>query len=186
MYYGEELGLVDCAVAPGMEQDPWGKNCPELNRNRCRSPMQWSLESGLGFTQPDATPWLPFADPTTSMASQIVDPRSTLSLCRALLDLRRRHLELTVGDLAVLEEDSDNVLSFARSLDGQSTYVAINFTDQEQSYTFPIAVGQLLGTEMARSGTFGRITLDPNEVVIAAQTIGGSSIHNSKLTERRR
>lgn len=86
----------------------------------------------------------------------------------------------------VLEDNSDNVLSFARSLEGQSTYVAINFTDQEQSYTFPIVVGQLLGTEMAMAGTFCRIMLDPNEAVIAAQTIGGSSIHNSKPTERHR
>ncbi len=120
------------------------------------------------------------------VASQIDDPRSTLSLHRALLDLRRRHLELTVGDLVVLEDNSDNVLSFARSLEGQSTYVAINFTDEEKSHTFPIVVGKLLGTRMARVGTFRRITLDPNEAVIAAQTIGGSSIHNSKPTERHR
>ncbi len=186
MYYGEELGLVDCVVAPGLEQDPWGKNRPELNRDGCRSPMQWTLDSGMGFTQPDATPWLPFANPTTSVASQIDDQRSTLSLYRALLDLRRRHLELTVGDLVVLEDNSDNVLSYARSLEGQSTYVAINFTDQEQPYTFPIAVRQLLGTRMARAGTFRRITLDPNEAIIATQTIGGSSIHHSKPTERHR
>ncbi len=86
----------------------------------------------------------------------------------------------------VLEDSSDNVLSFARSLEGQSIYVAIDFTDEEQSCTFPIVVGQLLGTEMARVGTFRGITLDPNEAVIAAQMIGGSSIHNSKPTQRHR
>lgn len=168
MYYGEELGLVDCVVAPGMERDPWGKKHPTLNRDGCRSPMQWTLDPGMGFTRADASPWLPFADLTTSVASQLDHPESTLSLYRALLDLRRQRRELAVGDLAVLDDNSNNILSFARSFQGQSTYVAINFTGQEQIYTFPITVAQLLGTEKTRAGTFRVIALGPNEAVIAS------------------
>jgi len=186
IYYGEELGLVDCVVSPGMEQDPWGKRQPELNRDGCRSPMQWTLDPGMGFTTADARPWLPFADPTTSVTSQIDDPQSTLSLYRALLDLRRKRPELAVGDLAVLEDNSDNVLSFSRSLEGQSTYVAINFTEREQPYTFPVAVKQILGTGKNRADTFRTITLDSNEAIIAFQTIGGSSIHDGETIEKLR
>ena len=168
MYYGEELGLVDCFVAPGMEQDPWGKKHSELNRDGCRSPMQWTLGRGMGFSHGGTRPWLPFADPRTSVESQIDDSRSTLSLYRALLDLRRQRRELAVGDLAVHDDNSDNVLSFSRSFDGRSTHVAINFTDHEQPYTFPTMVKQLLSTTGPRSGRFRTITLDPNEAIVAS------------------
>lgn len=168
MYYGEELGLVDCVVAPGMEQDPWGKKQTELNRDGCRSPMPWALGPGMGFTQGKTRPWLPFADPATNVASQIDDPRSTLSLYRALLGLRRQRRELAVGDLAVYEDNSDNVLSFSRSFEGRSAYVAINFTDHEQAHTFPTMVRQLLATTGSRAGPFRTITLSPNEAIIAS------------------
>ena len=167
MYYGEELGLIDCVVAPGMEQDPWGRTHPDLNRDGCRSPMQWTLGPGMGFTTPDAEPWLPFADPTTSVETQMDDPSSPLSLYRELLALRRARRELASGDFTMLDDNPDNVLSFARSLDGRSSYVAINFTEEEQPYTFPVEVTQLLGTAGPRQGVLRAITLEPNEAVVA-------------------
>jgi alpha-glucosidase len=167
MYYGEELGLIDCVVEPGKEQDPWGRTHPDLNRDGCRSPMQWAVGPGMGFTGVDVEPWLPFADPTTSVGTQIDDPSSPLSLYREILALRRSRRELAAGDLAMLDDNSDNVLSFRRSLDGRSTYVAINFTDEEQRYTFPIDVTQLLGTAGPRPGVVRTITLEPNEAVVA-------------------
>lgn len=166
MYYGEELGLVDCTVAPGDEQDPWGKNHPELNRDGCRSPMQWTNESGMGFTLGDMTPWLPFGDNTTSVAGQIDDPYSVLSLYRNLLGLRRRHPALVSGDTAMLEDNADNVLSYRRHVDDASVFVAINFTDSDQRYTFPSEVVQLIGTQHARVGPFTTITLAPNEAIV--------------------
>lgn len=62
MYYGDELGLVDGEVRPGEEQDPWGKRYPDRNRDPCRTPMQWTLDEGMGFTPAGVMPWLPFAD----------------------------------------------------------------------------------------------------------------------------
>ena len=167
MYYGEELGLIDCFVQPGMEQDPWGRTHPDLNRDGCRSPMQWTLGPGMGFTTAGAKPWLPFADPTTSVETQIDDPSSSLSLYREILALRQARRELASGDFTMLDDNPENVLSFARSLDGCWTYVAINFTDEEQRYTFPMDVSQLLGTAATRQGVLRTITLDPNEAVVA-------------------
>ena len=167
MYFGEELGLIDCTIAPGMEQDPWGQNHPELNRDGCRAPMQWTDGPGMGFTSHDAVPWLPFAYASTSVADQIDDPDSTLTLYRALLDLRRQTPALVSGDMTMLSDNTDNVLSYSRNFGTSTVYVTINFTDVAQRYAFPADVAQLLGTQQTRHGSFHAITLAPNEAVVA-------------------
>jgi glycosidase len=150
-----------------MEQDPWGRTHPELNRDGCRSPMQWRLGPGMGFTTAGTDPWLPFADPTTSVETQIDDPSSPLSLYRELLALRHARRELASGDFTMLEDNADNVLSFVRSFDGRSTYVAINLTDERQQYTFPLDVSQLLATVETREGMLRNVSLEPNEAIVA-------------------
>ena len=166
LYYGEELGLVDCAVEPGHEQDPWGKRYPELNRDGCRSPMQWAGEPGMAFTLPDVTPWLPFADQETSVAGQVDDPTSTLTLYRSLLELRRTTPALETGSMTMLTANQDHVLSFSRTLGDETVHVAINFTDTPQPCTFPGSVAQVLGTVGSRAGTFSHVVLEPNEAIV--------------------
>ena len=167
LYYGEELGLVDCLIEQGNEQDPWGKNHPELNRDGCRSPMQWNSGPGMGFTSGTVTPWLPFADATVSVADQLDDPASTLSLYRALLKLRHTTPALATGSITMLTHNQDHVLSYTRTLGDETVHIAINFTDTPQRYTFPHTVGQVLGTANHRGGRFSEIVLDPNEAIVA-------------------
>ncbi|MEN8239040.1 MAG: alpha-amylase family glycosyl hydrolase [Actinomycetota bacterium] len=167
LYYGEELGLVDCVVEPGNEQDPWGKSYPELNRDGCRSPMQWTGDPGMGFTHATATPWLPFADASTSVADQLGDPTSTLSLYRTLLELRRSTEALATGSIAMLTANKDHVLSFSRTSGDDTVYVAVNFTDAQQPFTFPQRVTQVVGTAGDRPGEFSEVLLDPNEALVA-------------------
>jgi len=166
MYYGEELGLVDCSIEPGNEQDPWGKHHPELNRDGCRSPMQWIDGSGMGFTSPTATPWLPFADPGTNVVDQANNATSTLSLYRSLIELRHTSQALMLGSITMLEPNQDHVLSFSRTFGDDTVYVAINFTDSSQPYAFPTPVTQILGTAEPRAGEFTAVILAPNEAVI--------------------
>ncbi len=167
MYYGDELGLIDGAVEPGEEQDPWGRRYPDLNRDMCRTPMQWTLDDGMGFTTPGTRPWLPFAQPTSSVASQLDDPDSTLSLYRRLLRLRRAIPELMVGDITMVDSNSDNVLVYERTISSASTYVAVNFTEQQQNVEFPTEIRQVLSTSHERSEKFSSVTLSPNEAIIA-------------------
>ena len=47
---------------------------PERNRDRYRTPMQWSAEPGAGFTPDGARPWLPFGD----LAAQRRRPSATI------------------------------------------------------------------------------------------------------------
>ncbi len=167
MYYGEELGLIDCVIDPGTEQDPWGKNHPDLNRDGCRSPMQWTRAPGMGFTPRTVEPWLPFADQTMSVADQVDDPDSTLSLYRSLLRLRHETPVLAIGNMTMLTDNQDNVLSYSRSLHDDVVYVAINFTDSSQPYSFPTEVTQVLGTQGSREGSFSSVVISPNEAIVA-------------------
>ena len=166
MYYGDELGLVDGVIPPGEEQDPWGRRHPDLNRDMCRTPMQWTLDEGMGFTAAGVEPWLPFADPNNSVASQLEDPASPLSFYRSLLSLRREIAELALGDIEMLESNTNNVLGYKRSLNGETSFIAVNFTNEDQPVVFPTEVHQVLSTSAGRTDPFTSILLEPNEAII--------------------
>jgi alpha-glucosidase len=166
MYYGDELALTDGAIPLGKEQDPWGRTYPDLNRDGCRTPMQWANAEGMAFTTVDAEPWLPFSDAVATVQAQEDDPASMLSLYRLLLELRHESPELMLGGISMLMPDDDNILAYERHLRGSSTLVAINFTDESQPFEFPRAVRQILSTHIARTKPFTAVALDPNEAVI--------------------
>ncbi len=110
LYYGDELGLTDVAVAPGDQRDPmtWRAEEGRYNRDRARTPMPWEEGPGAGFTDPGANPWLPVGDRRgRSAAEQREDPGSTLSLTRELLGLRRRWLSGGVGRYEQLPSGPD-------------------------------------------------------------------------------
>jgi maltose alpha-D-glucosyltransferase/alpha-amylase len=167
IYYGDELGLIDGVIAPGDEQDPWGIRYPDLNRDTCRTPMQWTLDDGMGFTPSGVKPWLPFAHPGNSVATQLDDPGSTLSLYRRLLTLRHEIAELALGDIEMLESNTNEVLAYKRSLSGRTSYVAVNFSNESKPVKFPREVHQVLSTSTVRIEPFTSILLGPTEAIVA-------------------
>ena len=62
LYYGDEIGMRQVAIAPDQVRDPFEKNVPGIGvgRDGCRTPMQWDATSRAGFST--ATPWLPLAN----------------------------------------------------------------------------------------------------------------------------
>ena len=114
LYQGDEIGLGD---GPGGERE-----YDRAGRDRYRHPMQWDASPSGGFTSGDA--WLPPVDPEdTNVESQRDDPRSTLSLVRDLLTLRR----LLGGGLELIDS-GPGVLAYRR---GDHT-IAINTTADSQ------------------------------------------------------
>jgi alpha-glucosidase len=166
LYYGDEIQMTDGSVPGGEEQDPWGREYPDLNRDNCRTPMQWNVGPGMGFTTDTSTPWLPFADADTNVEAQIEDEDSSLSLYRALLALRRDTPPLASGDMTMIDPDNEHVLGYVRHLDTASIIVAINFTDRKQGFALPNEVRQMLSTHVHRAEPFQHIVLAPNEAVI--------------------
>jgi alpha-glucosidase len=114
LYQGDEIGLAD---GPGGEHV-----YDRAGRDRYRHPMQWDGSPSGGFTSGDA--WLPPVDPEgTNVEAQRDDPRSTLSLVRDLLTLRR-----VLGDGFELVDAPAGVLAYRRG----DHEVAINTTAEPQ------------------------------------------------------
>jgi alpha-glucosidase len=95
LYYGDEIGMTDVAVPPGLQRDKMtrGNLGGQLIRDRARTPMQWDTSPSAGFTAPGVTPWLPVGNPAAAnVAAQRGDPGSVLEFCRALISVRKAEL----------------------------------------------------------------------------------------------
>ena len=91
LYNGDELGLPDADLPDAARRDGvWAH--ADHGRDGCRVPQPWEADlPAYGFT--DGTPWLPLpgAYAPLAAAAQLEDTRSTLSLYRRGLELRRSH-----------------------------------------------------------------------------------------------
>jgi alpha-glucosidase len=130
LYQGEELGLPEVANLPDeARQDPiWFRSGgADPGRDGCRVPLPWTEHGpSLGFS-PDgarAEPWLPQPAFFAELAAdrQAVDPRSTLSLYRDALGLRRELLADAPFELEWVETGGKDVLAYRR---GRLTVVCV-------------------------------------------------------------
>ena len=100
MYYGDEIGMCNVPIPADRIHDPLEKNVPGkgLGRDPSRTPMQWDSSPHAGFG--DHELWLPVAADSAqvNVAVEHSDPRSIFSLYRRLLQLRKQHEALSVGD----------------------------------------------------------------------------------------
>lgn len=148
LYYGDELGMVELAVPPAQQRDPFGRRVPGLGRDGCRTPMQWTGEPGAGFTTGD--PWLPVNRDhvTVNVDTQLDDPASTLNLYRRLLDLRRAEPALSGGAVELIPSDP-SILSYRRtSPEGRTLSVAANLSLDPAPH--PLGGEVVLSTDPAR------------------------------------
>ena len=123
MYYGDELGMTDVAIAPDEVRDPAARDGGK-GRDPERSPMLWVGAANAGFTAPGVTPWLPLEPgwAVKNAAVQAGEGKSMLMLYRRLLALRRLHDTLHAGAIADVEAEG-SVLRYRRVAveDGEST-----------------------------------------------------------------
>src|SRR6202012_4285000 len=99
LYYGDEIGMRQVAIAPDQVQDPFEKNVPGVGvgRDGCRTPMQWDATAYAGFSRPQPGRPLPHDFTHENVRNLEADTASILSLYKALIDLRHRTPELITG-----------------------------------------------------------------------------------------
>jgi alpha-glucosidase len=172
LYYGDEIGMRQVAIAPGQVRDPFEKNVPGIGvgRDGCRTPMQWSAEPNAGFST--ATPWLPPADDFAreNVANLDRDRGSILSLYKALITLRKRLPPLMTGVYQPVAAQGD-ILLYRREGVGGVIVVALNLGAEPVSVaSSSIGFGReiLLSTFLDRQGEEiqGTVDLRGNEGVI--------------------
>jgi alpha-glucosidase len=171
IYQGEELGMRDLAIAPDRVQDPWEKNVPGLGfgRDPVRTPMRWSDRNNGDFTTGD--PWLPVDQTIIDVRRQHADPRSMLSLYRALLQLRRSEPALSMGTY-VPAGHNDAILVFERRHEERRLQIVLNMTGERQ----PMPTEQPIKTVMLSTlldqaaGQRNPPELRPNEGLVLEMT----------------
>lgn len=168
LYYGDELGMMDVPVPPEAVQDPWEKNEPGLGlgRDPVRTPMRWDTSPNAGFSE--GRPWLPMGDgPERNVATEMQDASSMLALHRRLLELRRAHPALALGDYEGVSMQGD-LLAFWRRTPAESVLVMLNFGHEAASYQAPGHFRVLLSTHSGgrEIGEDGTIDLRPDEGLI--------------------
>lgn len=129
LYYGEEIGMGDADKAT-LAQTPIGPKRPRTDdRDRARTPMQWSAGPQAGFTT--GTPWLPVAQGyrTHNVAAEERDPASLLNWYRSLTKLRRTDPTFRTGRYIPLDSGDPAVFAFARANpDGSGALVLTNIS----------------------------------------------------------
>jgi glycosidase len=152
LYYGEEIGMS-------------GTKPDEL----IRTPMQWTDETGAGFTE--GTPWEPVnSDFTTiNVAAQTGDSSSLFEHYRTLIQLRNAHSALRTGKTYVAESKSGKFLTYLRADAEETLLILINLDDAPvKEYQLELGRGPLSGNYAAAS------LLDDSEMApLPANTAGG-------------
>ncbi len=174
LYYGDEIGMVDVAISADRVQDPFEKRVPGmgLGRDPCRTPMQWDGSRHAGFTRGE--PWLPVSDDhaAVNVREEEHDPTSFLSLYRKLLQLRRAHPSLSLGEYEPIAATGD-LLAYVRRTENERLLVVLNLGDEACGLSWDalgLSGSLLLSTHLDRPDEVftDHVALRANEGVIAS------------------
>jgi alpha-glucosidase len=178
LYYGDEIGMRQVAIAEDAVRDPFEKNVPGLGvgRDGCRTPMQWDATPHAGFS--DVEPWLPLAGDFAheNVVNLDADAQSILNLYKALIAFRKQEPALVSGGYMPIAAEGD-LLIYRRQSGDVAFVVALNLGVEPTSIASEM-IGLdgeiLLSTHMdrVREAIHGTLDLRGNEGVVigAAQS----------------
>ena len=112
------------------------------SRDNARTPMQWTREPGLGFS--DGPAWLisPKPDYSINVEDQEKDPDSILNYYRQLTALYRHPLygnTIRFGDMIPTYRDRENIIAFERRGDKRLMVIS-NFQNREATLELPAPI----------------------------------------------
>ncbi len=183
IYQGEELGCTngalpsiddyddvlskaqyDFALSEGFSTQQALAAVQRFSRDNARAPMPWDVSEHAGFSTVE--PWLPLHGDfqTCNVASQNADAASVLSWYRKLAALRSSMVELTAGDYRELLEDSQQIYAYARTANGKTAIVLVNFTTTPAYYDESLVESATLVTSSYGESQPG--ALQPLEAVL--------------------
>ena len=114
----------------------------KYSRDNARTPMQWSAEPGLGFS--DGPVWLisPKPNAAINVEDQEKDPNSILNYYRQLTALYRHPLygnTIRFGDMIPAYRDRENIIAFERRGDKRLLVVS-NFQNRQATLELPAPI----------------------------------------------
>jgi oligo-1,6-glucosidase/alpha-glucosidase len=163
IYYGEELGMKEGKSRKKDSRDAisyhfkWipqfmrniiRKYLMPVNRDGCRTPMQWDDSENAGFCPPNIEPWLP-VDPSfikRNVKKEEKNVGSLLNCYKKLLKVRKENLELQIGDFKLIDLKKLNkaCLAYGRIHQRQEIFVYLNFSKKEILLKSPLQNPELI------------------------------------------
>lgn len=153
VYYGEEIGMQDTDIPNWQGKDPIAQQnayFPKflanaigvyMNRDNCRTPMQWNSSVNAGFTSPFTKPWIAVSNyyPEINVDTELKVKDSLLNTYKGILKLRNENMAFQSGSLQVIEDYKEypNLLVFSRSDRGKSFEVFLNFGSEKLEIKLP-------------------------------------------------
>ncbi len=164
IYYGDELGMVDYPIKKEELQDPFGISYwPKYpGRDGCRTPFPWQInKKNQGFNDGNKS-WLPTKSPV-ALIEEHGKTNDMFLLTQEMIQIRKKFPALQKGDYEEIYVN-DSVYAFRRNYQGQTIFVACNFSDARQ--VIPMNGNQweaVLLTFYKRNGGYKneKITLPP-------------------------
>lgn len=151
VYQGEEIGMTTDKIPVEEAQDPvakYWKGIPHelgvklgqlLNRDNCRTPMQWSAETAAGFSSNPNT-WLPVQEnyKSINVETQLADGNSLLNTYKDLLKLRNESSVLKAGQITFLDAQTlpKEVLAYQRFNGQDNLRIYLNFSEESKTIDF--------------------------------------------------
>ena len=161
IYQGQEIGMENqvfesvedfddiatingyhVAKEAGLSEEEALAAIANYSRDNARTPMQWSAEPGLGFS--DGPAWLisPKPDYSINVEDQEKDPDSILNYYRQLTALYRHPLygnTIRFGDMIPAYRDRENIIAFERRGDKRLLVVS-NFQNRQATLELPAPI----------------------------------------------
>ena len=161
IYQGQEIGMENqvfesvedfddiatingyhVAKEAGLSEEEALAAIANYSRDNARTPMQWSAEPGLGFS--DGTAWLisPKPNVAINVKDQEKDSNSILNYYRQLTALYRHPLygnTIRFGDMIPAYRDRENIIAFERRGDKRLLVVS-NFQNRQASLELPAPI----------------------------------------------
>ncbi|MGC3942097.1 alpha-glucosidase [Streptococcus koreensis] len=161
IYQGQEIGMENqvfesvedfddiatingyhVAKEAGLSEEEALAAIANYSRDNARTPMQWTAEPGLGFS--DGPAWLisPKPDYSINVEDQEKDPDSILNYYRQLTALYRHPLygnTIRFGDMIPAYRDRENIIAFERRGEKRLLIVS-NFQNRQASLDLPAPI----------------------------------------------
>ncbi len=136
LYYGEELGLEDSIIPKKVQKDLQRKQLFffQNSRDGARGPMLWDSSLYGGFST--VKPYLPQGNIKKCLEIQKNKDVSIFKYYKKFIALRKNHRALIEGDVAFIDVNDDNIISYIRSSEDEALLVILNFSRKKRTIKF--------------------------------------------------
>ena len=155
IYQGEELGMTNIRLpiekyvdietlnvfrertAAGYSADDVMASIYARSRDNARTPMQWGLEEGAGFTT--GKPWLTINENYREINAEaaLADPDSVFHYYRKLIELRKQYDVFRSGWFELLDPEDEKVFAYTRDTENEHLLVVCNFSCETLPFEVP-------------------------------------------------